>query len=45
MIDIGMTYDLHTFCNGSDMEMTMLYRVAPIKKYNGFRSQCACDIN
>ena len=29
---IGMTYDLHTSCNGSDMEMTMLYRVAPIKK-------------
>ena len=28
-----MTYDLHTSCNGSDMEMTMLYRVAPIKKY------------
>ena len=27
-----MTYDLHTFCNGSDMEMTMLYRVAFIKK-------------
>nr|DAG32121.1 MAG TPA: hypothetical protein [Caudoviricetes sp.] len=32
----GMTNDLHTFCNGSALELTKRYRVASIMKQNGF---------
>ena len=33
---IRTTNDLRTSCNGSDMELTMVYRVASINKYSGF---------
>ena len=35
-IHIGCTSILLTFCNGSDLELTKLYRVASIKKLKGY---------